>query len=69
MRRPNGYDTTANNAQLGAAQLSIRDLIARTGRVLIAGEMAPTTGSRRPAHVFYRTVSTDFASLDIQSCA
>ena len=64
------FGTAADNAQLDAALAKVRDYMRRTGRVPFAGEYGAY--DRIPLDqraAYYRTISSAFASIGIQSCA
>jgi len=64
------FGTAADNAQLDASLRKITNFMSRTGRVPFAGEYGAY--DRIPLDqraAYYRTISTAFASIGIQSCA
>jgi endoglucanase len=64
------FGTAADAAQLESALAKVRNFMSRTGRVPFAGEYGAY--DRIPLDqraAYYRTISTAFASIGIQSCA
>jgi endoglucanase len=64
------FGTAADNAQLDSTLAKIRAFMSRTGRVPFAGEYGAYDRIPLDQRVaYYRTVSSAFASIGIQSCA
>jgi endoglucanase len=64
------FGTAADNAQLNAALQKVTSFISRTGRVPFLGEYGaydPIPEDQRVS--YYRTITSAFASIGIQSCA
>jgi endoglucanase len=66
------YGSAADKVLLDADLQKVRDYMARTGRVPVLGEFGAQDDPRVPREQrirYYRTISTAFASIGIQSCA
>ena len=66
------YGSAADKVLLDQDLQKVRDYMARSGRVPILGEYGAQDDPRVPVEQrirFYRTISTAFASIGIQSCA
>jgi endoglucanase len=64
------FGTAADNAQLDNALVKVMNFMTRTGRVPFAGEYGaydPIPLDQRTS--YYRTISSAFASVGVQSCA
>jgi endoglucanase len=64
------FGTTADNQQLDANLVKVQNFMTRTGRVPFVGEYGAYEGVPIDQRVaYYRTMSSAYASIGVQSCA